>query len=261
MTILRAIRKSVGVRRWAVSLLALILCFSFFQVRLAQAATLENAFAVLFEKLNANISAIGEVVAVLSEKNEIIIEFSGDLVPAYSSELLVFGESVNFVSDAAGSAGENRPVMVYRGYVTVNEAAGHLNRALISEGRDQIAEGDQVFLPAPVILYVTPVKNLTPYPYFTSQATLSISRILSTFPSLQVFSLPGSNQKTVGFLQQKCRNEGRYGLILQPLIVLHNGRSKTQLRITSLFSGQSLGVLAEEFRPFVAPQQNFRSYR
>ncbi|MEA3332146.1 MAG: hypothetical protein U9Q58_00925 [Pseudomonadota bacterium] len=259
MTIIRSTREfTVG--RWAVSLLITVLCFSFFQVRTAQAATLDNAFAVLFEKLNANISAVGEVVALLPEKNEVIIEFSGDLVPAYSSELLVFGESAETLSEEDGSTDHNRPVMVYRGYVTVNESAGHLNRALVAEGRRQIVEGDQVFLPAPVVLYVTPVKNLTPYPYFTNQATLSISRLLSTFPSLQVFSLPGSNQKTVGFLQQKCRREGRYGLVLQPLVVFQNGRSKAQLRITSLFSGQSLGALAEEFRPFVAPPQNFRSY-
>jgi len=249
------------VGRWAASLLITVLCFSFFQVRLASAATLDNAIALLFEKLNANISAVGEVVAILPEKNEVIIEFSGDLVPAYASELLVFGESTEALSEEAANTGENRSVMVYRGYVTVNESAGHVNRALIAEGRGQMVEGDQVFLPAPVVLYVTPVKNLTPYPYFTSQATLSISRLLGTFPGLQVFSLPGSNQKTVGFLQQKCRREGRYGLVLQPLVVLHNGRSKVQLKMTSLFSGQSIGVLAEEFKPFVAPQQNFRGYR
>lgn len=260
MTIIRPLREfSVGCG--AVSLLIIVICFSLFKVRLAQAATLDNAFAAIFEKLNANISAVGEVVAVLPEKNEVIIEFSGDLVPAYSSELLVFGNSIEALPEEAASTGENRPVMVYRGYVTVNESAGHLNRALVAEGRGQLVEGDQVFLPAPVVLYVTPVKNLTPYPYFTSQATLSISRLLGTFPGLQVFSLPGSNQKTVGFLQQKCRREGRYGLVLQPLVVIQNGRSKAQLRMTSLFSGQSLGVLAEEFRPFVAPLQNFRGYR
>ena len=259
MTIIRSIRESAV--RWSVLVLILILCLSFFRVSVAQAATLDNAFAVLFEKLNANISASGEVVALLPEKNEVVIEFSGDLVPAYGAELLVFGDSAEASQDIVGSAGESRPVKVYRGSVTVNEAAGHLNRAMVVEGRGQLAEGDQVSLPAPVLLYVTPVKNLTPYPHFTGQATRSITRLLSTFSGLQVFSLPASNQKTVDFLQKKCRNEGRYGLVLQPFVVIQNGRSKAQLRMTSLFSGQSLGVLAEEFRAFAAPPQVFRSFR
>ena len=227
---------------------------------MAQAATLENAFAVLFEKLNANIAANGEVIALLPEKDEVVIEFSGDLVPAYGAELLVFGDSLKVSQENVGNAGESLPLKVYRGSVTVNESAGHLNRAMVVEGRGQFAEGDQVFLPAPVLLYVTPVKNLTPYPHFIGQATRSITRLLNTFSSLQVFSLPASNQKTVDFLTQKCRNEGRYGLVLQPFVVIQNGRSKAQLRLFSLFSGQSLGVLEDEFTAFAAPPQNFRSF-
>ena len=228
---------------------------------MVQASTLDNAFAVLFEKLNANIAANGEVIALLPEKDELVIEFSGDLVPAYGAELLVFGDSLEVSQENVGNAGEKSlPVKVYRGSVTVNESAGHLNRAMVVEGRGRFVEGDQVFLPVPVLLYVTPVKNLTPYPHFIGQATRSITRLLSTFSSLQVFSLPASNQKTVDFLTRKCRNEGRYGLVLQPFVVIRNGRSKAQLRLFSLFSGQSLGVLEDEFTAFAAPPQNFRSF-
>lgn len=238
----------------------LLLSLTFFKVPTAQAATLESAFALLFEKLNANLAANGEVVALLPGENEVIIEFSGDLVPAYGAELLVFGDSLEALQENLESGVESR-AKVYRGSVTVSEASGHLNRALVDEGHGQFTEGDRVFLPSPVLLYVTPVKNMTPNPYFTSQATRSIARLLSTFTGLQVFSLPASNQKTVASLQQKCRNEGRYGLVLQPYVVSQNGRSKAQLRITSLFSGQSLRVLEEEFRAFVAPSQNFRGFR
>lgn len=261
MTIIRPIR-AFACGRWAVALL-ILLSLSFFKVSMVQSATLDNALAVLFEKLNANISAVGEVVALFPEKNEVIIEFSGDLVPAYASELLVFGVSAEASPENVTSTNESRPAMVYRGYVTVNESAGHLNRALVVEGRGQLLEGDQVFLPAPVILYITPVKNLTPYPHFTNQATHSIGRLLATFSNLQIFSLPASNQKTIGFLQQKCRNEGRYGLVLQPLVVIQNDRTKVQFKMTSLFSGQSLGVLAEDFRIFAtAPaRQNNRSFQ
>ncbi len=247
--------------RWPFLLLVSILGLSFFGVRIAHAATLESSFAILFEKLNANVSANGEVVALLPEKDEVVIEFSGDLVPSYGAELLVFSDAAEASQEGAGSEAEIRSAKVYRGSVTVSESAGHLNRAIADEGRDQFNEGDHVFLPLPVKLYITPVKNLTPNPYFTGQATRSIAGLLSTFSSMEVFSLSASNQKTVDFLTQKCRNEGRYGLVLQPFIVFQNGRSKAQLRLISLFSGQSLGVLENEFTAFAAPPQNFRSYQ
>ena len=247
--------------RWFGLVLILFLSLSFFRVPTAQAATLESAFALLFEKLNANLAANGEIVALLPGKDEVIIEFAGDLVPAYGAELLVFGDSAEAIQENVDSGVDSGPVKVDRGSVTVNEASGHLNRALVDEGNGQLTEGDQVFLPTPVLLYVTPVKNMTPNPYFTGQATRSIARLLNTFPGLQVFSLPASNQKTVASLQQKCRNEGCYGLVLQPFVVIQNGRSKAQFRITSLFSGQSLRVLEEEFRAFATPPQNFRGFR
>ncbi len=260
MKIKRSLREYVT-KPWFGSFLApiVLLCLLFFWTSTVQAATLESAFAIIFEKLNANIAAQGEVVAVLPEKNEVIVEFSGDLVPSYGSELLIFGSSVE---TDEGETGSPSP-MVYRGFVTVRESAGHLNRAIIDEGGNQFAEGDQVFLPAPVLLYITPVKNLTPNPYFTSQATQSIGRLLSTFSGLQVFSLPASNHKTVNFLQQKCRHEGRYGMVLQPFIVFQNGRTKAQIRIISLFSGQSLGAIEDEFAAYAPPPppQSFHSYR
>ena len=259
MKIKRFIRESAAAR-WAVLLLTAIFCLSVFWVSRASATTLENAFAVIFEKLNANISAKGEVVAILSEKNEVVVEFSGDMVPSYGAELLIFGVSAEASQESAESteSGSENRSLIYRGSLTVSESAGHLNRAVADEGQNQFIVGDQVFLPSPVQLYITPVKNLTQNPYFTSQATNSINRLLSTLSGLQVFSIPASNQKTVDFLKQKCRNEGRYGLILQPFVVVQNGRSKAQLRLISLFSGHSIGVLEDEFTAITASSQNFR---
>ena len=186
-------------------------------------------------------------------------------MPAYGAELMVFGRSD--LSDEASSENignevAEQPPMVYRGSVIVNESAGHLNRAIVVEGDEAFFVGDQVFLPSPVQLYITPVRNLTPNPYFTGRATNYIGSLLGTFTGIQVFSLPGSNRNTVDFLKQKCQNEGRYGLILQPFLVYQNGHSKVQLRMTSLYSGQSLGVLESEFTPFVSPApQTFPGYR
>lgn len=225
---------------------------------------MEGAFALLFEKLNANLTARGEIVALLPEKHEMIIEFAGDFVPAYGAELLVFGVANEPAADEGekGDAGGVLPVMIYRGAVLVDESAGHLNRVTITEGNDLFVEGDQVFLPTPVQLYVTPVKNLTPNPYFSSQATAAIAALLRSFANFAVFSLPASNQKTVAALTGKCRGEGRYGLLVQPQVVSQDGRNKAQLRLTSLFSGQDLGVLENEFNPLMAvPPQPLNGLR
>lgn len=258
--IIRLGKKSLIIR-WASRCLPLLLCISLLGASGVQATTLESAFALIFEKLNANLAAKGEVVAVLADKNEVIIEYADDLVPAYGAELMVFSdlETTDETSNEATDLEEADPLrLVYLGSLTVNETAGHMNCAFIVEGGEQIAEGDQVFLPVPVQLYITPVINLTPNPLFLAQATTAIGRLLATFPGLQVFSLPASNQNTVNFLMQKCRNEGHYGLILQPYVVFLNGRTKAQLRMTSLFSGHSIGALEDEFTPFVSPQRNFR---
>jgi len=227
----------------------------------AAAATLDNACALLFEKLYANIAARGEIVALLPEKDEVVIEFDDDLIPAYGAELMVFAVSGDRPVSAATAAEEEvveetipaNPTLIFRGSVTVSESAGHLNLAYVNPGSEKFAEGDRVFLPTPVQLYITPVKNLTPYPYFAPQATAAIARMLKTLPGIAIFNLPASNQKTVAFLLEKCRNEGRYGLIVQPDILMPGNRSKVQLRLTSLFSGQSLGALTENFTPALAP--------
>ena len=252
-------------------ILTVICCLLIGGVGSAAAATLDNACALLFEKLYANIVARGEIVALLPEKDEVVIEFDDDLIPAYGAELMVFAVSGDRPAPAATSAAEEvveetipaNPTLIFRGSVTVSEAAGHLNMAYVNPGSEKFAEGDRVFLPAPVQLYITPVKNLTPYPYFTPQATSAIARMLKTLPGIAIFNLPASNQKTVAFLLGKCRNEGRYGLIVQPDILMPGNRSKVQLRLTSLFSGQSLGTLMENFTPAMAsppPPTRYNQY-
>ena len=225
------------------------------------AATLDNACALLFEKLYANIAARGEIVALLPDKNEVVIEFVDDLVPAYGAELLVFGSTILPAAETGNETGNEaepsapadvvagQATLIFQGSVTVSETAGHLNMAYVNAGSEKFSVGDQVFLPAPVQLYITPVRNLTPYPNFGSQATTAIARVLGTFPGIAVFNLPASNQKTVDFLMNKCRTAGRYGLVVQPYIMMQGSSGKVQLRLVSLFSSQSLDVLAESFIP------------
>ncbi|MCK5682185.1 hypothetical protein KAI46_15390 [bacterium] len=231
----------------------------------SSAATLENACALVFEKLYANIAARGEIVALIPSKGEVIIEFVDDLVPLYGAELLVFAGAPDDLPETTVAEGdhESGPNLIFRGSVTVSESAGHLNRAYVVSGSEALLEGDQVFLPTPVQLYITPLKNLTPYSHFTAQATAAITRMLATLPGVDIFNLPASNQKTVDFLLEKCRNQGRYGLIVQPYILLQNNRSKVQIRLSSLYSGDSLGVLSEKFTIPMAPPspQVYNQYR
>ena len=226
----------------------------------AGAATLDSALSAAFSKLNSNLMARGVIVALLPETNEVAIEYDDEPVPTFGSELLVFAEASaqpetetegEEVVEENAAVAESRP-MIYHGSITVSEAAGHLNLANIDEGRGLIAEGDLVFLPRPVRLYLTPVRNLTPYPYFTSQATQSIRRLLKVFPGWEAYSLPASNQATVNTLKQQCRSQGRYGLVVMPFVVFQRNRFEVQLRITSLFSGLPLRALTEEFKPFVS---------
>lgn len=228
-------------------------------IRVAAAATLDNACALLFEKLYANIAARGEVVALLPDKDEVAIEFYDDLVPVYGAELMVFSGTADKPAIESGSDSvieENlspaKPTMIFRGSVTVREAAGHLNLAYVNPGADKFTEGDQVFLPTPIQIYITPVRNLTPYPAFGSEATAAIARMLKTLPGIEIFNLPASNRKTVDFLMTKCRNEGHYGLVVQPYVMFQSNFYKVQLRLTSLFSGQSLGTMVEKFTPYTA---------
>ena len=238
-------------RRWILTIL-LLTGFLLSGSRTVRAATLENACALLLEKLNANIAAQGEIVALLPESDEVVIEFIDELVPAYGAELLVFSSSGDVPSPDEIQTEEldtAHASLIFKGSVTVSEAAGHLNKAFVNPGSEKFSVGDQIFLPSPVQLYITPVKNLTPYPYFGAQVTAAMARILKTFPGIEIFNLQGSNQKTVNFLRDQCRNQGRYGLVVQPYVMMQGNRSKVQLRLVSLFSGQSLGPLAETFTP------------
>jgi len=257
-------RKRAGAGRLGLVLLcSLLLCAGG-----AGAATLDSALSAAFSKLNSNLMARGVIVARLPETNEVAIEYDDEPVPGFGSELLVFAEAASQpeseaaaeeVVEESAAAEFSRP-MIYHGAVTVSEAAGHLNLATVDEGAGLVGEGDLVFLPRPVKLYLTPVRNLTPYPYFTTQATRTISRLLKVFPGWEPYSLPASNQATVNTLKQQCRSQGRYGLVVMPFVVFQRNRFEVQLRITSLFSGLPLRALTEEFKPFVnlapiAPRQ------
>lgn len=256
-------------RRWTLTLL-LLAGFLLSGSGTIQAATIENACALLLEKLNANIAAQGEIVALLPESDEVIIEFIDDLVPAYGAELLVFSssggvpppEEVQPEGIQTEELDTAHAPLVFQGSVTVSEAAGHLNKAFVNPGSEKFSVGDQIFLPSPVQLYITPVKNLTPYFNFAPQVTVAMARMLKTFPGIEIFNLQGSNQKTVSYLRDQCRNQGHYGLVVQPYVMMQGNRSKVQLRLVSLFSGQSLGPLAESFTPPpmpVQPQYNNQS--
>ena len=253
-------KRGAKLRRVGFGWLGLVLLGGLFLVAgTAGAATLDSALSAAFSKLNSNLMARGVIVAVLPETNEVAIEYDDEPVPTYGSELLVFAEaSPQSESVAEGeeiveenaAVAESRPLL-YHGSISVSEAAGHLNLANIDEGRGLIAEGDLVFLPRPVRLYLTPVRNLSPYPYFTPQAIQSIRRLLKVFPGWEAYSLPASNQATVNTLRQQCRSQGRYGLVVMPFIVFQRNRFEVQLRVTSLFSGLPLRALTEEFTPFV----------
>ncbi len=216
-----------------------------FLVTGAAAATLPNAVTEVMTKLGANLQARGEIVARL-DNGEVAIEYQDEQVPAYGAELLVFATSGS--SDAA--AGAVAEGLIFHGSVSVRESAGHLNLAIVDQGASLVAVGDRVFLPPPLQLYFVPVRNLTPYFYLTSQATAAFARLLRFYPDWRIFTLPGSNRTTVTALQRQCRVRGRYGLVVQPLILFVNGRFKLQLRLTSLFSGVALAPLEAAFHPF-----------
>ena len=244
--------------RFKVSSLLWLGVFMLISSGAVQAATLDNACALLLEKLNANIAAQGEIVALLPDSDEVVIEFIDDLVPAYGAELLVFrnsGAEAELENEQVVEQDVAQAPLIFEGSVTVSEAAGHLNRAFVNRNSEKLMVGDQIFLPTPVQLYITPVKNLTPNPYFGPQVTAAFARMLKTFPGIEIYNLPASNQKTVNFLLGKCRNLGRYGLVVQPYVLMQNNRSKVQLRLVSLFSGQSLDVMAENFTPIMMQPQ------
>jgi hypothetical protein len=220
-----------------------------------EAATLHNAVTEVMTRLGANLQARGEIVARL-ENDEVVVEYQDDQVPSYGAELLVFSRTeqtpVGSGEKGVGSvpAGPPPGTLLFHGSISIRQSAGHLNLAHIDEGRNLVAAGDQVFLPPPVSLYIAPVHNLTPYLFLTQSATRALARLLKLYPRWRVYSLPATNRATVVSLQQQCRGAGRYGLVLQPLIVNQNGRFKIQLRQTSLFSGMSLNVLEAEFMPY-----------
>ncbi|HDS16149.1 MAG TPA: hypothetical protein ENN66_05985 [Proteobacteria bacterium] len=213
----------------------------------AQATSIENACALVLEKLNANLAARGEIIALLPG-GDYLVEFD-DLVPAYGAELLAFGDAVEL--DEQGDAVAASPI--FRGSVTVMESSGHLCRMRVEEGGEGLVVADRVWVPEPVVVYLTPVGNLAADPGLAAQLARALAAQLPGFGNLRVFSLPNANQTTVDFLRRQCRGQGLYGMLIQPGIVLQNERYKVRLSLTSLFSGQPLAPLEQEFKGFTPP--------
>lgn len=223
-----------GCRCWLLIFFLLLL----FPADRVWASTPDAGCRRLLAKIYSNLAATGEIIAVLPENREVLIEYPAEMIPAYDAELLAFPE----LDEGGGPT---------PGLLRVSEVAGHLNRALIEEGSAaDFKVGDRVGLPRPILMYLTPVANLTPYPGLTNQFTAALAAQLPRLEGVRIFSLAGSNQETVAFLQQQCRRQGLYGILLQPFVSLVNGRVRLELRPTSLYSAQRLGIFTDDLRPF-----------
>lgn len=220
---------------------SLLILFLLFGAPLPVAASSPDASCGrLLEKICANLMASGRVEAIMAGSNELIVAYESEPIPAYGAELMVFAPAGS--ADAAGGA--------FRGVIKVAEAAGHLNRALVDDGSfSDFKVGDRVGLPQPVKLFLTPVRNLTPYPGLENQFATALAARLPRLPGILFFSLPGSNQTTIDYLLQQCRQEGRYGLILQPGISLVNGKLRFEMRSISLYNGRSLQPFTDDLKP------------
>ena len=222
----------------------ILVCFLFFAVS-AGAASLTDALVSLFDQVEQNLYGKGQIVSIIKEKNEAIIEFVGGTVPGEGAEFLVYDASTQDQKNP-----EKAFSRIFKGVVSVVESAGSVSRALIVRQEKTLVVGDQVMIPVPVMAYVAPVKNMTGFPPLTREATEVISLQLGRLTTMKIAGIPRINQILIDQLQNELRQEGRYGLIIQPYLMVVNGQSKAQLKLISLFSGQSLGVLSEDFFAF-----------
>ena len=223
----------------------LILAFFLFFTTVAGAASLSDALVSLFDRLEQNLYSNGHIVSIIKDKNEVILEFADDTVPGVGAEFLVYD---------AGVKDEKNPEKVFnrifKGVVSIVESAGSVSRALIVQQEKPFIVDDHVMVPAPVMAYVAPVKNLTGFYPLTREATEVMALELGRFPTMKIAGIPQVNQIIIDQLRSQLRREGRYGLIIQPYLMVVGGQSKAQLKLISLFSGQSLGVLSEDFFAF-----------
>ncbi len=213
----------------------------------ARAATLSDAVTSLFSQLEDNLFGQGKIVAVMKAENEVIVEFTEGAVPHAGAELLIYDEH-----DRDLHKPQKAFTRRYKGVIAVLEAGGRVARAQIVREDQPFAEGDTARLPVPIMVFITPVQNLTGYPPFTAEATQLISLQVGKRPTLKIEGLQRVDGQVLSQLQSRLRQAGRYGLIIQPYLVTVNGQSKAELKLISLFSGQSLGVLSEDFFAFPA---------
>ena len=222
----------------------IFLCFFCFTVS-AGAASLTDALVSLFDQVEQNLYEKGQIVSIIKEKNEAILEFVDGSVPGEGVELLVYD---------AGIQDQKNPEKVFnrifKGVVSVVESAGSVSRALIVRQEKAFAIGDQVLIPVPIMVYIAPVKNMTGFFPLTREATEIMALELGRFPTMKISGIPQVNQLLIDQFQNELRREGRYGIIIQPYLLVVNGQGKAQLKLISLFSGQSLGVLSEDFFAF-----------
>ncbi|MGB9499752.1 MAG: hypothetical protein ACKVE4_08355 [Dissulfuribacterales bacterium] len=222
----------------------ILICFLLFAVS-AGAASLTDALVSLFDQVEQNLYSSGRIVSIIKEKNEAILEFADDTIPGAGAEFLVYDTSIQDKKNP-----EKAFSRTFKGVVSIIESAGSVSRALIVRQEKTLVVGDQVMIPVPVIAYVAPVKNMTGFPPLTREATEVISLQLGRLTTMKIAGIPRINQILIDQLQNELRQEGRYGLIIQPYLMVVNGQSKAQLKLISLFSGQSLGVLSEDFFAF-----------
>jgi len=221
-----------------------LICFLFFAVS-AGAASLTDAVVSLFDQVEQNLYSKGHIVSIIKDKNEVILEFADDTPPGAGTELLAYD-----VSKQEQKNPQKAFSRIFKGVVSVVESAGSVSRALIVRQEKTLAVGDQVMIPVPVMAYVAPLKNMTGFQPLTREATEVIALQLGRFTTMKIFGIPQINQVLIDQLRNELRKEGRYGLVIQPYLLVVNGRSKAQLKLISLFSGQSLGVLSEDFFAF-----------
>ncbi|MBN2333084.1 MAG: hypothetical protein JXO49_03140 [Deltaproteobacteria bacterium] len=214
-------------------------------VSMGRAGTLADAVVSLFDQVESNLFSQGRIVVVLAAEHEVVVEFSSAATAGPGAELVVFDTSERRVTDV-----EKVFARTPKGVISILESAGSVSRALIVDQQKEFAVGDEVMIPVPVMAYVTPVKNLTGFQALTGEMTEVIALQLGSMPTIKIQGIAPVSQPDVDRLRNEVNQAGRYGLIVQPYLVLVNGQSKVQLKMISLFSGQSLGVLSEDFFAF-----------
>ncbi|MBN2233182.1 MAG: hypothetical protein JW781_10250 [Deltaproteobacteria bacterium] len=214
----------------------------------ARAATLTDAVVALFSTLSDNLFCRGRVAAVLDEQRELILEFGGRQVPHEGAELVVYEVSERD-DDKPEKTFARRPV----GIVTVVESAGPVARAVVVKMDEPAAPGQEVMVEPPVRVYITPVQNIIGYPPLTREAVEVIALQAAAWPALKITGIARVDRGVIETLRrQVAESDAGYGLLIQPYLLTVNGQAKVQFKLQSLYSGQSVGVLSEDFFSYPA---------